>query len=447
MVFSKIKGLSKTEKNLLLNMFGALFVKGLGLVISLFTMPAYIRFFNDDIVLGLWFTILSVLNWMLYFDFGIGNGLRNCLTKSLAEGDAVKAKQYISSAYVSIGALCILVSIVFLSFSWAINWHAVFNIDSFSVSRNALYKAVCIIFIGIIIQLFLRLINSVLYAIQKAAINNFLGLITSLLQVIALFTIPSSNNDNNLIIMAFVHLSAVAIPMLAATIFLFCKKHYRSIAPSIRCFKRVMAKEVLSLGGMFLLAQVFYMIIMNTNEYLITIFAGSAFVVDYQIYYRLFTLPGTLFVLVMAPLWSAVTKAFAERQYRWIKSLYHKILLVSLICIGGAFLIIPLAQPFVNVWLGSAAISMKVLYSVAFAVLSGVMTLNTVFSTFSNGIGDLKIHMVCFSIGAVVKIPLAYCLILLLNSWIGVVWANALALAIYCVVQPFFLKKYINKRG
>jgi O-antigen/teichoic acid export membrane protein len=208
-----------------------------------------------------------------------------------------------------------------------------------------------------------------------------------------------------------------------------------------------MAKEVLSLGGMFLLAQVFYMIIMNTNEYLITIFAGSAFVVDYQIYYRLFTLAGTLFVLVMAPLWSAVTKAFAERQYRWIKSLYHKILLVSLICIGGAFLIIPLAQPFVNVWLGSAAISMKVLYSVAFAVLSGVMTLNTVFSTFSNGIGDLKIQMVCFSIGAVVKIPLAYCLILLLNSWIGVVWANALALAIYCVVQPFFLKKYINKRG
>ena len=97
-----------------MNMAGAVMVKGGALVISLFTMPAYMRFFQNQEVLGLWFTVLSVLNWILTFDLGVGNGLRNHLTTAFALNDRKAAQQCISSAYVTIGATALVFSSVFM---------------------------------------------------------------------------------------------------------------------------------------------------------------------------------------------------------------------------------------------------------------------------------------------------------------------------------------------
>lgn len=449
MLLGKYEKRTKTDITLASNMLGALVIKGAGLLLSLFTMPAYIRFFNDDITLGLWFTVLSVLSWMMYFDFGIGNGLRNRLTESLAEGNLEHAKKYVSSAYISIGTLCLICVILFFPISESINWNKVFSIQIASVSEEALHTTVCIVFVGIMLQLFFRLINSVLYAIQKSALNNLLGLIHSLIQVLALNLLPSYGNDINLVVMAFVNIAATILPLLAATGVVFLSKKYRHIAPSISGFTWAHSKSVLTLGSTFLLAQILYMVIMNTNEYLIMRFADGEGVVDYQIYYRLFTLIGTLFVLVMTPVWSAITKAFAERKHQWIKSLYRKAWVAAILCACVEFLIIPFAQTAVNLWLGDVAIPMKPAYCIGFAVFATLMIVNNVLSTFSNGIGDLKVQITCFAAGAILKIPLAWALTAVCRSWIGVVWANSLALIIFCIAQTIVFRKnlFIQEAG
>lgn len=96
----KLKKIINNENNrvILSNALGSLFIKGGALIISLLTMPAYIKYFNNQETLGLWFTILSVLMWVLAFDLGIGNGLRNHLVYALANKDNILAKKYISSA-------------------------------------------------------------------------------------------------------------------------------------------------------------------------------------------------------------------------------------------------------------------------------------------------------------------------------------------------------------
>lgn len=441
MFLRKPENLTKTDKALVSNMLGALIMKGAGLVLSLFTMPAYIRFFHDDTTLGLWFTVLSVLSWMMYFDFGIGNGLRNRLTEALAEGNPEDAKKYVSSAYISIGILCAIGVILFLPVSKAVNWNTVFRIQTVSVSTEALRTTVCIVFVGIMLQLFFRLINSVLYAIQKSALNNLLGFIHSLIQVLALNLLPSYGNDKNLVVMAFVNIAATILPLLAATAIVFSSRKYRHIAPSIGGFTWKHSKSVLTLGSTFLLAQILYMVIMNTNEFLIMRFVDGEGVVDYQIYYRLFTLVGTLFVLVMTPVWSAITKALAEKKHQWIQRLYRKAWAAAILCAFAEFLIVPFAQIAVNLWLGDAAIPMKQSYGVGFAVFSTLMIINNVLSTFSNGIGDLRVQIICFAIGAILKIPLAWALAAAFHSWIGVVWANSFALLIYCVVQIIVFRK------
>ena len=441
----RYKTLSENSRNIFKNIFGAFTVRGLGLIVSLFTHPAYIDFFNNDTVLGLWLTVLSVLTWMLNFDFGIGNGLRNHLTRCVSEKNFGEAKRYVSSAYVSIGGVCLGVLGIYLAVFRFVNWNWVFQIQETSVSSATLLWAVTIVFVGILLQMLLRNINSTLYALQLSSVNNAMSLCTSLLTLIAVLVIPSGDNDQNLIVMAVVHLLAVAIPQLTATVLVFGISRYKAIAPSVSACSKSHAKQVLSLGGSFFFVQLMFMLVMNTNEILINSLTGNDLVVDYVNYHKIFTLGGTVISLALTPVWSAVTKAFAEKNYKWVRSLYRKLLLLGLAGVACEFMIIPLLQFGFNIWLGEDTIPVQYGDAVTFACMGSLLIFNGVLASIANGLGRLRTQAVCYTMGAVVKILLSYLLVAHTGSWIGVLIANVVALGIYCVVQPFVLHRTLKR--
>lgn len=429
---------------MIVNMIGAFGIKGLALVISLLTTPAYLRFFQNESVLGLWFTINSVLAWILNFDLGIGNGLRNHLTKSFTERNEMESRKYISSAYVSVGALCILIAVCFITVFDSVNWNFVFNIGTDIVSQDALLLAVKIVFVGILLQLFFKLINSILYAIQKSSVNNFISLCTSVITLVCLWMVSPGDNNSNVIVMAYIHLFAVISPLLVTSVVVFSRTAMKNCIPHIRYFSTRHAKEVLSLGGMFLFVQAVYMVIMSTNEYLISILCSNEAVVTYQLYYKPFSLGSTVFALALAPIWSAVTKAYTEKDFAWINRLYKKLLGLSAVGTIIVFSMIPFIQFFMDIWLGKNYLSVNYWYAVAFAGLGSMVMINSVMSSFANGIGRLRVQASCFAVGAMCKIPMAYLLVNVMDSWIGVVWANVFAVSIYCLIQPMFLRKQLH---
>lgn len=441
----KFKNTSENNRIIIVNVLGAFGVKGLALVVSLFTMPAYLRFFNDEYALGLWFTMVSVLNWVLNFDLGIGNGLRNHLTESLAKNDNQNAKKYLSSAYISVGVICVFLSFFLFFVFGFINWNQVFNIETEIVSSEALLLSVRIVFIGIIMQMFIRLISAVLYAIQKSSLNNLIQLCTTVVTLLFVLFLPSKSNDENMIAMAIVHGIACVVPPLLATFIVFSGKRMRLVRPDFKSFSFTHAKAVLSLGGVFLVVQIAYMVIMNTNEYLITFLTGNDDVVDYQIYNRLFALGSTAFTLALTPVWSAVTKATAERDMKWVKSLYKKLMLLGCVFCLGEFLIVAVLQLVVNLWLGDKAIEVNYFYGLVFAFLGSAMIISSVFASIANGLGKLKPQLVCYTLGAVSKPFIAWGLVALTGSWIGVIIANIISVLLYCLIQPILFSKCFRK--
>ena len=436
--------LSENDKIVYKNVFGAFLVKGAALFLTLFTLPAYISYFNNDEVLGLWFTLLSLLNWILNFDLGIGNGLRNYLSESISLGKREETKKYISSAYCSIGLTVIVLSVVFPFFMRFIDLNSFLSISKTQVSPKALYTACTVVFVGVMLQFLLKLINSVLYAMQKSSVNNFLTLCTNILTLMCVKLIPSYSNDVNIVVMAFVHALAVAIPLLTASVCIFAGKLKYAI-PSIRYVSRKYTKRVLSLGGVFFFIQIAYMVIMSTNEFLITRITGNIYVVDYQAYYKLFSIGSTVFALALTPLWSVVTKAQAEKNYLWIKKTYRKFMvLASLACVCEVFLVV-LMKPLMRIWLGADfADGTDYLIGAGFAVLGCMMILCSVFSSIANGTGKLKTQAICYTVGAVIKIPISVAAVELTGSWLGIVVANIVCLGIYCVAQPFVLHRFFN---
>lgn len=439
-----MKEISQNDRNIIINIIKVFGVKGGAVLINLLTVPAYIRYFSDAEVLGVWYTIISILSWILTFDLGIGNGLRNKLVINLTLKKYHKAKEYISSAYVIISGVMLIFAAVLINVSKYINWNSVFNISEKLISNNVLYKVICIAIISLLLQFALNIIKSILYAMQESAIPSFLVLCTSTLNLIYAKVAPIGSVESNILRFSVMYLIAANLPLIICTIWVFVKP-LKFCRPNLKYFKFNRTKDIMGLGGMFFAVQVLYLLIMNTNEFLITKTQGPDKVVDYQIYYKIFSSIGMGCSLALTPIWSAVTEAIAKKDIVWIKSIIKKITIAGCIVTVGILLMIPMFPLILPLWLGNREFEINYAYLFLFAILGICLIFNGIFSNIANGLSELKTQVICFAIGACIHIFGGIGVTYVLNSWIGMVLATVLAIAPYLIIQPIVLKRIIYK--
>lgn len=424
---------------------GAYLIKGGSMIVSLFTLPAYIHFFKDQTILGIWFTILSVLNWVLMFDLGLGNGLRNKLTLALAEGNNEKAQRYISATYFATLCLVCFASLLSWILIPIIDWNNVLNVDYSLVSSKILIKSVQIVFVGIMFQFLLKLITSILYALQKSALVNFLILFSNVIILIFIYIMPPASLEENLITMSWLNVFSVNIPLFITTLLLF-NTNLRTMYPKATLVSRRYVIEVMKVGGALLWLQLVFMVISSTNEFLISYLTSPDAVVEYQAYFKIFNTIASIFALALSPIWSAVTKAQAEFNFTWIEKLYRILLYTAV----GAFFcevaVIPFLQIIIDLWLGSNEIIVNPFYSFVFAISGSVFIFHSVNTSIGNGLSFFRIQMIWMTVAAIVNIPLAFVLVRLLGGWIGVVVANVIVLIPYEIMAPLYTMKYLKNK-
>ena len=445
MVKSNFKAVYLKNTQLINNVIGTYFIKGISLIIGFFTMPAYMRYFEDSAILGVWFTIVSLLQWILTFDLGIGNGLRNKLVPALVKNDEKTIKKYISSAYIMIGKISlftIIAGVVLISMQ---NWNIILKVPCDLISNDVLKLVVKIVFIGIVIQFFLQLITSILFAMQKTALANSISLISSLIVLFYVLIFKTGNAQKDLINLSIVNVLSVNVPLFIITIIIFLKK-LRKQVPSIKYYDRKYANSILKLGGVFFAIQLALLFINSTNEILITRIYGSKYVVEYQIYNKLFYFVVTLFVLIVNPIWSDVTKSYINKQYKRIIKL-NKILPVIVLFITICnIILVAVSQNIINIWLPGNGVNVNYIYALVFVCFSAISMMNTALSCFANGLGLLKCQTSCFIIAAIVKIPLVIILSYFIESWISVVIANTIILLPYSIIQTKILKRFYKSK-
>ncbi len=438
----KLRG---NTKEFVFNMANTYLIKGVSLIVSFFTTPAYMKYFSDEGVLGVWFTIISVLTWILTFDMGIGNGLRNRVTETLTAKDTFKTKMYVSSAYFYIIAVASVLSVVIFTLSSFINWNRFFNISDTSVSRHDLRVAVNLVLFSILLQLVLRLISSLMYALQLSFVQNLLALATSV--ILLLYTAISNRlgTNNHIISMAIIYLFAVNVPLVVTTVVAFATK-LKEVRPNIYYFNKFYALDTFKIGSVFLLLQFCALIINNTTYYLVSRLCGSEEVVQYNIYYKVFSVIDTFVVLGTTAVWSAVTKAIAEKKIDWVLKLTY-------ILYGGAtvifllqFAAFPLFQPFFDLWLGDKTIKVSYPALITFSITCGISSWSYITASICNGMGELKVQSLLMVLGAIIMVPIAYIGVKLTGNYIGIEIAHGLALLPYCMIQSTWLLRQLRFR-
>ncbi|RHT61998.1 hypothetical protein DW748_13240 [Ruminococcus sp. AM28-41] len=443
MTKQKILNISSQNKTVILNMFGAFVVKGLSLFLSLFTMPAYIRFFQNQTVLGVWFTIVSVLNWILYFDLGLGNGLRNMLPDAIEKKDDKKVKELISTTYLTMTVLVIALAVLGLLFIPRLNWNNIFNVSVELVDNAVLINCAFIVYFGILLQFIVKLVSSVLYALQQSALVNLMSLTSSTLIVVALVIMPSSSMETNLYTMAYVNVIAMSLPYIIISFWVYGKRLKKAF-PSLKSFNKDYVNDIIKIGFSLFWLQIVFMIISSTNEFMISNFTSPDYVVEYQAYYKVFKIGSMVFSLALTPIWSAVTKAQINKNFKWIKKVYKIFLAASFVCLLMELAVVPVLQPLMDIWLGKGTIATSMLAGIVFAFSGTIFVIHNVNTSIGNGISYFKVQMIWMTFAAAIDIPFSYFMVQITGSWIGIVVANVIALLPYEILAPIYTMKKLD---
>lgn len=80
----------KRTENYIGQLKASLIYKALAIIASFLAVPLMIGHLGRE-QFSIWSTILSVMSWIVFFDLGLGNGLRNQITIAVAKNDYSEA--------------------------------------------------------------------------------------------------------------------------------------------------------------------------------------------------------------------------------------------------------------------------------------------------------------------------------------------------------------------
>lgn len=433
----------KRNKSLKTNALGSFVIKGAAMLVSLVAMPVYLNYFGNESVMGVWFTLLSVLNWVLLFDFGVGNGLRNRLTLAFAKRDESLACKLISSSYVLLGVISLCAFLVSAVVVRLINWNTVLGVSANVLSRDDLLASMMVVFSVIWLQFYLKLITGVLYAMQRAVIPSLLTLTSNVLILFsALLYRPDSASKALLYLSVSYGISTVVPLLIASFIVLGRLLPFYSFRISDCSF--TYAREIVNIGMRFFLLQLLSMAVFNTREVLISSLVGVDQVVDYTVYFKVYSLISTFYLLALTPFWSAITQAFAQHDFDWIRGVYKKGLgVLCLFSFAGvaALIMFPFA---VQIWLEDAAPETNYLTGLIFIVFNIEYMFINLNAHIENGIEKLGVQTAGYAIAAISLIGLSILFSRVHPVWDSVMLASVIALVPMCCMQSVELKKLFS---
>lgn len=434
---------NKDSRRFVANVIGNYAIKGGAMIVSFLVMPAYLNYFQSQALLGMWFTATALLNWIMMFDFGIGGGVRNEIVAPLETGDKKTLKQIFSAAYVSVGAIVLILLVVQHFIVQQVDWFSVLAVSPNEISERTLKLTIHILIIGVCVRFFSVLTTHILYAMQKATLAGLLNLISNILILVYMLIAHPLGNETDLIILAFVQAFSANIPAIIAMVMLFCGK-LKGTTPSFRAFQWERAKKILGSGSGLFYLQILITVVFGVKEIFISWFVGPEQVVDYQIYFKLIGIVGSLFALALTPIWSAVTKALVQNKISWVKGLHKKgMQIICLFSIGQ--LILVFAMPWIaKIWLGVGATTIHWEYGLLFCVYNVLYMWVMMDYQFACGMNRIRAISIGLSVACVLNILFAYFGCKIYPGWITVVVATALAVIPCALLVSVDLKKYIN---
>lgn len=354
---------------------------------------------------GIWLTISSMLIWMDNMDIGLGNGLRNNLTSSLAHGDIEKARVFVSNTFIM---LIMIITPTFFVLTLLVSYSDIYtfmNVDVHIVSNLRIVIIVALIFVCS--TFIFKFIGNVYLGLQLPAVSNLLTCCGYTLSLIGTYILYYTHSGT-LIGIAIVNTCSPLIVYMACYPYTFFIR-YPHLRPRLSDFNIHTATGLFSIGVKFFLLQMSSSLVFMSSSLLMSKMFSPKDVTPYQITYRYFSIILHFFTIISSPLWSATTDAYERGEMDWIKQSAKKTDKVVAACIALVVVFTAISQPVYGVWVGHQVV-VPWSFTVGMAVYISITIYCLAYCYFLNGMRALNLQLVCTLGGAAIFFILSFAL-------------------------------------
>ena len=408
---------------------------------SFATMPLMLQQLGSQ-ALGAWLVLLSVFQWITFFDLGVAAGARNEIARAVANHDVDHARRAIFTGWyytVLITMLLAVLAAILLVWTPISSWlrtNAFGGVDPGS--------ALWVVALGSCASFALSYIQSVYAAYQRAAAMSVFSMLANVGFLVLLFLAPPSG-AGSLARMGILYLIAI----LGANVWLiyrFFVLHPQARPGLVQIDHRLRAR-IMGFGIRLFCIQLAAMIIFTMARLMVSTFVGPADVVIYDAGFKVFSIITMVHTLVMSTMWSSFTHAYEQQDWAWIRRSLTRLVrwMVPLLV---ACLVLAVAAPWlVSVWLGPAQVGTIAMYG-WFAVVTVLSCWSNIFAYFLNGIGDASIQFYSAIFAAFIHIPASYYFSVSMGMGIsGVLVGTACSSIIFSVIGPWQVARIIEGKA
>ena len=414
--------------NVVKNSFVSGILKMLTLACSLLMVPITIDYLNQENY-GIWMAMTSILYWFVFLDVGLGNGLRNYLAEALSRNDLVSARSYISTAYILLSIISILLAFVFVPLIYVLDMNEIFHTSSIDGSQLANVLAIAVVFS--LIQFVAKNVGMVYIAMQKYALSDlitFLGTVSALALV---FTMTKTmQSDLAKVVAAFSGMPVLVF--IIASIHLVIK--HPELRPSFSCINLPVAKKIVSKGvGFFLIQVTSCLVIFGSANIFIAHYCGPEQVTVYNVSFKLFN------VLII------IYTTAVKNDYAWIHRSFRKSLTLWGLSVLGGIIMLALSGIFFRLWIGdSVEIPMSV--SLCVCIYVCMFNFNNCVTYLINGLNKIRVQIITSIIATTLYLV---CIYIIKDSYgiIGISVSMTVAYLIMAIVHLYQCYLLINRKA
>jgi O-antigen/teichoic acid export membrane protein len=319
---------------------------------------------------GTWAALTSLLAWIQLSDFGVGYALKNRIAGATRPGQLLRT---ISGVFQFYALIAIVLAVMFLVAG-----------TSLSIVRD--YRAESyILYLGTILFFPLTIGTAILQGLRKNSLVGLIGLIQSMLWVVCLFiigwtkvTLLILSGANILLILIFgigqcaKGLKELGKPEGIASDQLFDIKNLSLAIP------------LWSVGVRFVVLQLSSVILFSLGTYLTYSNLSPNDAARYDILFKVFQVPLTIFNIIISVYWVEIAKAISLNDGAALKRRFIQLHFVAFgLCGASLFFSLTFCSYFVDLYTGgnietsvSDALAFWILISVQMFAYSGAVFLN-----------------------------------------------------------------------
>jgi len=442
-------------KIFLTNLSSGVLFRVLSMIAIYLAVPFLLKYLNDTNY-GVWVTIFGIINTAYFMDLGIALGLKNQVTKAINTNQLHLAKKYISTAYITISIISLVSFILIYSFIYSFNMQNIFNVKiTEKTLKNVLYISSFLVLISVVLNIYksifmsfqqsakVEIYKSIFMSFQQSAKVEFAMFLYQLLILIQLIVLPHFIKESLIAVSLVYGLTNIIIALFFSFIFFYKNKELR---PSFALFEKRIIKDIMGSGVQFFIIQMALIIILSTDNYLITRYISPEETTIYSLINKLFQTFLIASSIIFTPLWALYTSAYQNKDFSWIKNMFKKLNYLFVLLFIGLIIMYFSLDWILRIWL-HRSLEYKPILIILMAIFVLIRVFGDIYMTFLNGIGKIKLQMWLYIFGALINIPLSIYFINHLNlGSAGVILATCISLFALAIAMPIQSYKTLNEK-